>query len=153
MNLFDDADFDFGDNALSDVEREKIKVLEQIKKYSDLAIDNVKYQEGEDYKCNFKILSKFISAMYDLNMLEEEQCLSEEEVSEHLKTIDLLTSDMDFNAIDKLDTLFKQQCNVEEGDEYGGHCCDGRDESRDDNKRDFRKPGTNSDGDDGSLDF
>ena len=70
MNLFNDDDFDFGDNVLSDVEKEKIKVLEQIKKYSDLAIDNVKYQEGEDYKCNFKILSKFISAMYDLNMLE-----------------------------------------------------------------------------------
>ena len=153
MNLFNDDDFDFGDNVLSDVEKEKIKVLEQIKKYSGLAIDNVKYQEEEDYKCNFKILSKFISAMYDLNMLEEEQGLSEEEVFEHLKTIDLLTSDMDFNAIDKLDTLFKQQCNVEEGDEYGGHCCDGRDESSDDNKRDFRKPGTNSDGDDGSLDF
>ena len=75
MNLFNDADFDFGNDELSDVEREKIKVLEQIKKYSDLAIDNVKYQEEEDYKCNFKILSKFISAMYDLNMLEEEQGL------------------------------------------------------------------------------
>ena len=153
MNLFNDDDFDFGDNVLSDVEKEKIKVLEQIKKYSDLAIDNVKYQEGEDYKCNFKILSKFISAMYDLNMLEEEQGLSEEEVSEHLKTIDLLTSDMGFNAIDKLDSLLKQHCDDEEGDEYDDDCCDDSDESRDDNKRDFRKPGTNSDGDDGSLDF
>lgn len=152
MNLFNDADFDFDNNELSDVEREKIKVLEQIKKYSDLAIDNVKYQEGEDYKCNFKILSKFISAMYDLNMLEEEQGLSEEEVSEHLKTIDLLTSDMDFNAIDKLDSLLKQHDN-DENDEYDDECCDDCDESRDDNKRDFRKPGTNSDGNDGSLDF
>lgn len=152
MNLFNDADFDFGNNELSDVEREKIKVLEQIKKYSDLAIDNVKYQEEEDYKCNFKILSKFISAMYDLNMLEEEQGLSEEEVSEHLKTIDLLTSDMDFNAIDKLDSLLKQHDN-DEDDEYDDECCDDCDESRDDNKRDFRKPGTNSDGNDGSLDF
>ena len=122
MDLFNDDDFDFGDNGLSDVEKEKIKVLEQIKKDSDLAIDNVKYQEGEDYKCNFKILSKFISAMYDLNMLEEEQGLSEEEVSEHLKTIGLLTSDMDFDAIDKLDTLFKPQCDSEEGNEYGGKC-------------------------------
>ena len=153
MNLFNDADFDFGNNELSDVEREKIKVLEQIKKYSDLAIDNVKYQEEEDYKCNFKILSKFISAMYDLNMLEEEQGLSEEEVSEHLKTIDLLTSDMDFNAIDKLDSLLKQHCDDEEGDEYDDDCCDDSDESRDNNKRDFRKPGTNPDGNDGSLDF
>lgn len=152
MNLFNDADFDFGNNELSDVEREKIKVLEQIKKYSDLTIDNVKYQEEEDYKCNFKILSKFISAMYDLNMLEEEQGLSEEEVSEHLKTIDLLTSDMDFNAIDKLDSLLKQHDN-DEDDEYDDECCDDCDESRDDNKRDFRKPGTNSDGNDGSLDF
>lgn len=152
MNLFNDADFDFGNNELSDVEREKIKVLEQIKKYSDLAIDNVKYQEEEDYKCNFKILSKFISAMYDLNMLEEEQGLSEEEVSEHLKTIDLLTSDMDFNAIDKLDSLLKQHDN-DEDDEYDDECCDDCDESRDGNKRDFRKPGTNSDGNDGSLDF
>ena len=152
MNLFNDADFDFGNNELSDVEREKIKVLKQIKKYSDLAIDNVKYQEEEDYKCNFKILSKFISAMYDLNMLEEEQGLSEEEVSEHLKTIDLLTSDMDFNAIDKLDSLLKQHDN-DEDDEYDDECCDDCDESRDDNKRDFRKPGTNSDGNDGSLDF
>ena len=152
MNLFNDADFDFGNNELSDVEREKIKVLEQIKKYSDLAIDNVKYQEEEDYKCNFKILSKFISAMYDLNMLEEEQGLSEEEVSEHLKTIDLLTSDMDFNAIDKLDSLLKQHDN-DEDDEYDDECCDDCDESRDDNKRDFRKPGTNSDGNDGSLDL
>ena len=152
MNLFNDADFDFGNNELSDVEREKIKVLEQIKKYSDLAIDNVKYQEEEDYKCNFKILSKFISAMYDLNMLEEEQGLSEEEVSEHLKTIDLLTSDIDFNAIDKLDSLLKQHDN-DEDDEYDDECCDDCDESRDDNKRDFRKPGTNSDGNDGSLDF
>lgn len=147
MNLFNDNDFNFSNNELNEVEREKIKVLEQIKKYSDLAIDNVKYQENEDYKCNFKILSKFISAMYSLNELEEEQGLSDEEVSEYLKTIDLMTSDMDFNAIDKLDKLLKRnQCDDEDEDDYYG-------EDDDDNKRDYRKPGSDSDGNDGSLDF
>lgn len=73
--MFDDEyelnDDDFNDDGkLSLIDNTKLKVIEQIKKYTKLVEEAITFQEPSEYEINFRILSRYISAMVDLNSLE-----------------------------------------------------------------------------------
>ena len=68
MELNDD---DFNDDAqLTAVDDAKLKVIEQIRKYTNMIEENIKFQERSEYITNFRVLSRYISAMIDLDALE-----------------------------------------------------------------------------------
>ena len=65
---------DLNDDAqLSIVDEEKLKVLDKIEEYVKLTKDAVKFQETDEYATNFRILSRYVSAMVDLNNLDNNE--------------------------------------------------------------------------------
>lgn len=115
-NAFDD------DAQLSIIDEEKLKVLEQIKKYADLTADCVRFQEKDEFDTNFAILSRYISNMADLSMLDggeieytdedgnpHSRKLSDDEIAEAIREID----------IGVVDITHKILADVEQDDEAG----------------------------------
>lgn len=99
-------DFD-NDAELSLIDEEKLKVLDKIEEYVKLTRDSVKFQEKDEFDTNFRVLSRYISAMCDLSRLEDgeiestdesgNECtekLTDEEILEKIKQIEMSISDV-----------------------------------------------------------
>ena len=106
-------DFD-ADAELTAVDEAKLKVIEAIRKYTNLIEENIKFQEKGEYKTNFRVLSRYISAMVELNMLESggvempvgdedaEPCrpaLSDEEILEKIDEIERSITEISINDL------------------------------------------------------
>lgn len=140
-NAFDD------DAQLSVIDEEKLKVLDKIKEYADLTADCVRFQEKDDFDTNFRILSRYISNMQDLSMLDSGEIeyededgnlcthkLSDDEIAEAIKDIDL-------GVVDITHKILADVCPDEEPGE------------KVDVENIVMKSKKSDDGNDGSLDF
>lgn len=110
----DPSSFD-DDSQLSLIDEEKLKVLAKIKEYATLTEDCVRFQEKDDYEINFRILSRYISAMADLSMLDSgeltytdedgNRCthrLTEDEIIDAIKDIDLGVVDITHSILENI---------------------------------------------------
>ena len=104
------SDFDDDLSPLQQkIKDKKLEIIKRIEEYTALAKDNIKFDETSDFDVNFKILSRYISEMVDLNQLESEEGIPDEEIEERLQEIERSVTEISV----------KDLRSVEEDDEEG----------------------------------
>lgn len=100
-------DFDFSDEEMESevqlgiLEQEKIRILEIIKKQADETIQNIRLKLPGEEKANFRVISRYVSAIVELNTLENADDLSDEEIMERIKSIDDSVKEINFSDLIK----------------------------------------------------
>ena len=121
--MFGDEEFELNEDDLaaesqmSIADEEKVKVLENIKKKVEQAMDNLKYSEKEEFKTNFAIISRYVSVIIDIEAMEENPEVTEEQLLEAIEAIEITVKELSFQDLKEIESKAKT---VELGDQNGG---------------------------------
>lgn len=81
------------DEELSEIDEQKLKLVNQIIEYAEMVKDNIQFKEKSEYVINFRVLARYVSQMTELDMLDNEE-LPEEELLEKLKEIEMSVKEL-----------------------------------------------------------
>jgi hypothetical protein len=95
------------ESQLSIADEEKIKILEVMKKKITEAIDNLKYSEKEEYKANFAVISRYVSAIIDIEQMEQNPEISKEELLEAIEKIEITVKELSFQDLKQMEEKSK----------------------------------------------
>jgi hypothetical protein len=95
------------ESQLSIADEEKIKILEVMKKKIIEAIDNLKYSEKEEYKANFAVISRYVSAIIDIEQMEQNPEISKEELLEAIEKIEITVKELSFQDLKQMEEKSK----------------------------------------------
>ena len=96
-------DFDFSDEnfeaetQLNILEEAKIKILKIIKEEADKTIKNIELKLPGEEKSSFQIISRYVSAIVDINSMGDE--MTEEEMIEAIKKIENSVSEISYGDL------------------------------------------------------
>lgn len=100
-----DNEYDFfeddmeADIKLSLFDEERIKILNSIIKTAEEVKDNIKMKLLGEEKKNFMIISRYVSAMCDLNTVENSEEISDEEAREIISQIEGSVREISFSEL------------------------------------------------------
>lgn len=103
--MMDNEDYFMNDDDLaaetqvSKADKEKIKILENMKKKIDEAIENLEYSEKTEYISNFSIISRYVSAIVRIESLESNPEFTEEELLEEIEKIEITVKELSFQDL------------------------------------------------------
>jgi hypothetical protein len=104
-----DDEFELNDDELSAesqlsiADKEKIKILETMKKKITEAIENLNYSEKEEYKSNMSIIARYVGAILDIEQLEENNEISEEELLDAIEKIEITVKELSFQDLREIE--------------------------------------------------
>lgn len=87
------------ETQISLADKEKIKILENMKKKIDEAIENLEYSEKTEYISNFSIISRYVSAIIRIESLESDTDIAEEELLEEIEKIEITVKELSFQDL------------------------------------------------------
>jgi hypothetical protein len=104
-----DDEFELNDDELSAesqlsiADKEKIKILETMKKKIAEAIENLNYSEKEEYKSNMSIIARYVGAILDIEQLEANNEISEEELLDAIEKIEITVKELSFQDLREIE--------------------------------------------------